>query len=149
MTSLSEELLLLALDDEKGSVGMNASTTLDTALAGAQLLDLVLAHKLNLDSGRIVVSNSAPTGDPVLDLALKNIAGDPNTRKPASWIPKMTKGLRKRLLAELVRKGILAEDKKKILGFIPQHPPPLQRPQCRNRRLGPSPLNTAGQRGPR
>lgn len=103
---------------------MNASTTLDTALAGAQLLDLVLAHKLSLADGRIVVSNSAPTGDSVLDEVLKKIADDPKTRKPAMWIPKMTRGLRKRLLAELVRKGILAEDKKKILGFIPstRHP---------------------------
>ncbi len=124
MTSLSEELLLLALDDKKGSVGMTASTTLDTALAGAQLLDLVLAHKLLLEDGRITVANAAPTGDAVLDEALKKIADDPKTRKPAIWIPKMTKGLRKRLLAELVHKGILAEDRKKLLGFIPstRHP---------------------------
>ena len=124
MASLSEELLLLALDDEKGSVGMNASSTLDTALAGAQLLDLFLADRLALENDRVVVADASPTGDPVLDEALGRIAGDEKSRKPDTWIPKLTKGLRTRLLAELVDKGAVIADAKKFLGFIPhtRHP---------------------------
>jgi hypothetical protein len=129
MASLSEELLLLALDDEKGTVGINASATLDTALAGLQLMDLVLARRLTLEDGRLVVTDPSPTGDPVLDLALSRIAGDDKRRKPASWIPKLTGGLRKRLLAELVLEGTVSTSDGKVLGLIPRTRHPARDPK--------------------
>jgi len=128
MATLSEELLLLALDDEKGSVGMNASSTLDTALAGAQLMDLVFANRVALEDDRIVVADASPTGDSVLDEALDRIAGDDKARKPAAWIPRLTKGLRKRLLAELVSKGAVSVDERRILGLFSHTRHPAQDP---------------------
>ncbi len=40
--TLAEELLLLALDDAKGTVPMSASQTLGYGLAGATIMDLSL-----------------------------------------------------------------------------------------------------------
>lgn len=118
MTGLAEELLLLALDDEKGKVSMNASTTLDTALAGAHLIELVETGRLNMqDEKHVEVLDESPTGDGALDVSLVTVA-EARSRKVSSLIPKMTKGLRNRLLAQLVGQGALREEKSKVLGLF-------------------------------
>lgn len=118
MTSLAEELLLLALDDEKGKVSMNASTTLDTALAGAQLIELVQLGRLSMqDEKSVEVLDESPTGDAALDASLTTLV-EARSRKASSLIPKMTKGLRDRLLAQLVERGALREEKSKVLGLF-------------------------------
>lgn len=121
MTSLSEEILLLALDDEKGSVGTGVSSTLDTALAGAQLLDLAIAKRITIEDKRVIPLDGPPLDDPVLDAALTRILEESKHKKAESMIPKLTKGLRKRLLAQLVEKGIVRADERKVLGFIPKN----------------------------
>ncbi|HEX2149986.1 MAG TPA: GPP34 family phosphoprotein [Actinomycetota bacterium] len=119
MTSLSAEILLLALDDEKGSVGTGVSSTLDTALAGAQLLDLAIAKRITIEDKRVIPLDGPPLDDPVLDAALTRILQESKPKKAESIIPKLTKGLRKRLLAQLADEGVVRADLKKILGFIP------------------------------
>lgn len=121
MTSLSEEILLLALDDEKGHVGTGVSSTLDTALAGAQLLDLAFAKRITIEDKRVIPLDGPPLDDPVLNAALTRILQENKHKKAGSMIPKLTKGLRKRLLAQLVEKGIVRADERKILGVIPKN----------------------------
>ncbi len=118
MTSLSEEILLLALDDEKGHVGMGVCITLDTALAGAQLLDLAIAKRITIEDKRVIPLHGPPLEDPVLAAALARIREENEPKKAEKIIPKLTKGLRKRLLAQLVEKGLVREDERKVLGFI-------------------------------
>ncbi|HEU4868849.1 MAG TPA: GPP34 family phosphoprotein [Actinomycetota bacterium] len=117
MTSLSAEILLLALDDEKGNVRMGVSSTLDTALAGAQLLDLALAKRITIEDKRVIPRDGPPLDDPALDSALRRILEQNEHKKAEKIIPKLTKGLRKRLLAQLVDNGIVREDERKVLGF--------------------------------
>lgn len=117
MTSLSEEILLLALDDDKGHVGTGVSITLDTALAGAQLLDLAIAKRITVEDKRIFPLDDTPLDDPVLDAALTRIREENEPKKADKIIPKLTKGLRKRLLAQLVEKDIVREDERRVLGF--------------------------------
>src|SRR5687767_5913270 len=117
MPSLSGEILLLALDDEKGTVGMNASTTLDTALAGGQLLELAIAKRLTIEDKRIVLLDGPEITDPVLDAALERLQEETRPRKAETMIPKLTKGLRKRLLAQLAEEGVLREEERRLLGF--------------------------------
>lgn len=119
MTSLSAEILLLALDDEKGSVGTGVSSTLDTALAGAQLLELAIAKRITIEDKRVIPLDGPPLDDPVLDAALTRILQEGKPKKAESIIPKLTKGLRKRLLAQLAGNGVVRADLKKVLGFIP------------------------------
>lgn len=124
MPSLSEGLLLLALDDEKGSVGINASTTLDTALAGGQLMDLALLKRIDIRDDRVVVVDPLPVKDTVLNDALTRLREESKPKKASSMIPKLTRGLRKKLLAQLADKGIVEVSERRILGFIPieRHP---------------------------
>jgi hypothetical protein len=121
VTSLSAEILLLALDDEKGTVGMNASTTLDTALAGGQLLELAIAKRLTIEDKRIVLLDGPEITDPVLDGALERLQQETRPRKAESMIPKLAKGLRKRLLAQLADEGVVRVDERRVLGIIPRN----------------------------
>lgn len=121
MTSLSEEVLLLALDDEKGHVGMGVSSTLDTALAGAQLLDLAIARRIKIEDKRVIVLEGPPLDDPVLNAGLSRILQQSKPKKAESIIPKLAKGLRKRLLAQLVEKGIVREEEGRVFGFFPKN----------------------------
>ncbi len=121
MASLSAEILLLALDDEKGSVSMGVSSTLDTALAGGQLLDLAIAKRINIDDKRVVALDGPRLDDPVLDAALTRILDEGKPKKAVSIIPKLAKGLRKRLLAQLAEQGVVRADEHRVLGFIPRN----------------------------
>jgi hypothetical protein len=121
MTSLSEEVLLLALDDEKGHVGMGVSGTLDTALAGALLLDLAIARRIKIEDKRVIVLEGPPLEDPVLNAGLSRILQLGKPKKAESIIPKLAKGLRKRLLAQLVEKGIVREEEGRVFGFFPKN----------------------------
>jgi hypothetical protein len=121
MPSLSAEILLLALDDEKGTVGMNVSTTLDTALAGGQLLELAIAKRLTIEGKRIILLDGPEIEDPVLGAALERLQQETRPRKAETMIPKLAKGLRKRLLAQLAEQGVVHADERKILGVIPRN----------------------------
>lgn len=121
MPSLSGEILLLALDDEKGTVGMNVSTTLDTALAGGQLLELAIARRLTVEDKRVVLIDGPEIEDPVLDAALERLQEETRPRKAQTMIPKLTKGLRKRLLAQLAEQGAVRTEERRVLGLIPRN----------------------------
>jgi len=48
MLNLMEELLLLALDDEKGKIIFSSSSALPYGLRGALLLELALVKKIDV-----------------------------------------------------------------------------------------------------
>jgi hypothetical protein len=116
---LHEELLLLALHDEKGTIHFGA--TFDRAAGGAILAELLLAGRLGVEGekgkARIVVKDSAPLGEPLLDECLEKIAGDEKRRKPAEWVRKfaLIKKLKKRIAARLVADGVLREAEDRVL----------------------------------
>ena len=72
--SLAEEIVLLSLDDETGRPVGRGGMAPDLALAGALLMDLALAGRLDTDRDRVMVVNAAPTGDAVRDAALAAVA---------------------------------------------------------------------------
>lgn len=117
---IAEDLLLLLLDDDTGKV-VGDSSKLDTALAGAVLLELARAGRVEVgepgrwsSTGPIVVVDPAPLGDPVLDAALEE-AGAKQDRKPADLISVIQKGLRDTLTERLAERGILRREDGKIL----------------------------------
>jgi Golgi phosphoprotein 3 len=121
--SLGEALYLLALDDTRGTVGMNASSALPYGLAGAALLDLALRGRLTFAGKNVVVSDATPTGDDILDDALTAISGSQKQRSAEYWITHLQKGIphhRDRLLARLVARGILRHEEDRILGIFPR-----------------------------
>lgn len=121
---LAEDVLLLLTDDVTGKPVVD-TTRLDLALAGAVLLDLATAGRVDVagpgervKAGRLVVRDPRPTGDAVLDEGLRRIA-EKGPRKPAAVLPQMAEKLRPELLARLVDRGVLRVQEGKVLGIFP------------------------------
>jgi len=75
--------------------------------------------------GRVVVWHPAPTGDPVLDAALRVIATHQDS-KPSTLIRLLGKDLRHALYARLASGGVLHVGQGRILGLFPAHRWPAQ-----------------------
>ena len=122
---IAEDLLLLVTDDDTGKP-IVGSTELDHALAGAILLELALTQRVDLaESERrfghkqgLVVIDGSPTGDVLLDDAIRHIDAKPG-RKSESVVGSLRKGLRADLYERLADRGILRVDKGKVLGLFP------------------------------
>jgi len=67
----AEEILLLALDENTGRLHALPERALEFALAGAVLMELAFMGRLDTDATQLIVSDTSPTGDAVLDEALK------------------------------------------------------------------------------
>ena len=121
--NLLEELLLLSIHDDKGTVVSQVAETLRYGLAGAMLADLALAGRISLADGkRVVVVDPAPTGDDLLDEALQVIQTADRSKKISYWINTLSNSPRKlikRLAEKLVAQGILRDEEKRYLWVIP------------------------------
>ena len=73
MLTFTEEVLLL-LGDEEGALLPVDKHAFDCALAGAALLDLAFAYRIDTDLQTLVVTDPAPTGMPFLDRILAKVA---------------------------------------------------------------------------
>jgi hypothetical protein len=118
---LSEELLLLALDAEKGRD--RTSWGADPGLAGALLLDLAEGGRLRADDERLVVAPGPMPGPQLLRDALAVLEEDGRPRKPKHWIdglPRRLKPFKQRVAARLLERGVLRRDESKVLGLFPR-----------------------------
>lgn len=111
--NLAEELALLVYD-EAGALRAGVQKV-DYGLAGGLLMELMLAERLAVPEKRVVVTDSRPTGDPIVDQALDRIAADRRGRKPKDWIGPLSKGLRGRVLDRLVEAGVLRRETRRVL----------------------------------
>ena len=129
---IAEDLLLLLTDDRTGKLAVS-SNQVDIALGGAVLLELALAHRLDVAGeseavrkGRLVVTDASSTSDALLDEALATL-GTKQGKKPKDVVTALGKGLRDRLHARLADRGLLREASGKILGIFPtRHWPTTQ-----------------------
>ncbi len=115
--ALPDELLLLALDDERGTRAH--ATELEPGLAGAVVLDLALRGRLDVPDKTVRVVDATPTGDAVLDRALQTIADAPKPRAPKWWVGHLQKGVREQVADRLVASGALRRDEQKLLWIFP------------------------------
>jgi hypothetical protein len=120
---LAEEVALLLVHDISGKAVVDPSR-LDLALTGAVLLDLTVSGRVDVagpgepvKAGRLVVRNPSPTGDPLLDEALRRIAVA-SPRAPENMLPELRKGLRDEVLARLVKQGLLRFEERRTLGIF-------------------------------
>lgn len=112
----AEQLTLVAVDDESGTVAMSQ---LDLGLAGALLVQLALAGRLDVVKKKVIVLNPEPVGEPLLDQALARIVAD-EPRRADHWVSTLQKNLRRRVLAGLVARGILLREESKVFGIFPR-----------------------------
>ncbi len=113
---LFEEVLLLALKDEKGTVSVDF---LEYALAGSIISELVLAGTIAIDSSkqkRVSTLNAKPLGDDILDEAMSLIRERENTKGLKHWISKIAsiKNLKERVAVRLCDAKILKAEQEKV-----------------------------------
>jgi golgi phosphoprotein 3 len=120
--SLAEELLLLALNDEKGTVLMAGATGLPYGLAGALLVELVDAGLLRLEGKTLVAAPAGATRDEILDGILIQLRTAKRTRDLRYWVGRIGRSggkLKAKVADRLVGKGILQREEHRVLLIFP------------------------------
>lgn len=111
MLRFVEEVLLLLLHDSGGRFARVPDAALRHAIAGAVLMDLAFAKRIDTDTRRLMLLDATPTGDPLLDPSLATLAaGDAGQRDTGFWLRRLTEhaiDIREAALARLVERGIL------------------------------------------
>lgn len=124
MTLIAEDLLLLLLDDEKGTIA--ASTYLDTALGGALLVELALGGAVEVEEKRgfwhaarvRATADPAVVREPVLRNALATVAEKERTAQ--DLVRRLGKGVKDTLLESLAERGMVERRQDKVLGLFPR-----------------------------
>jgi hypothetical protein len=120
--SLAEEIVLLSLDDDSGRPLGRSGMAPDLALAGALLMDLALAGRVDTDRDRIWVADNTPTWDAVADRVLAELdtPGAPGDARGAIMLlARGAAAARDALLARLVEAGILRRQEGRVLWVFP------------------------------
>jgi golgi phosphoprotein 3 len=129
--TLAEELLLLALDDPKGTIPMTAAQPLKYGLAGATIMDLMLIGKLTNDDKNIVAVDATLTGNEIQDQVLTTIAAAERPRDVKYWVGELGTDIKRHqdwLEERLVQRGILRREVHRFLGIIPSQRYPTDDP---------------------
>lgn len=87
--TLAEEVLLLALDEQKGSTGW---TSTDAGLSGALLVDLGRIGALRLEQKLLVPVPEVVPQHPLLARVHALIAASDKHRKASSWLSRLPGG---------------------------------------------------------
>ena len=114
----AEEITLLMLDDEDGGFVRMPGWSMQCAFAGAVLMDLALANRIDTDLKRLVLIDPTPSGDDLLDPTLALIAQATETHDARHWVDHIADGadeIRERALARLVERGILRREDDRFL----------------------------------
>lgn len=143
--TLMEEVLLLGLKDREGYTSF-WNDCISSGLRGCMLIELALRGRLQLEAGgmrrksllarKVICKSDAPTGDVLLDEALKHIKETQPPETVQSWIELLSgetwnplklhyqlRNVRERLAKNLVEKGVLTTEKQNFLLFdMTTHP---------------------------
>lgn len=116
---LHEQLMLLGLRDEKGTLESKASMYA-YALGGAILTELSLNGRIRVGGDKkafVDLVDRSPLGEPVLDECLDRIVRTKRRARAVTWVQRFasTKRLRHRVAEGLCRRGILRADEDKVL----------------------------------
>jgi len=119
---LYEEVMLLALRDEEGTV---VASFLEHAVGGAVLAELLLDQRISVDrkSGRLVnLLNAEDTGDPVIDACLEKMRAAKRRASLQTWVTRFAgiKDLKHKVALQLCERGIIKADQDKVLFVFPR-----------------------------
>ena len=115
---LHEEILLLALKDEEGTIASGARY--NYAVGGAILAELLLGQRIAVDPSKkkkVSVIHPEPLGDPLIDEWLMKIAAAKRPKSLQDWVCKIadTKDLKHRIALPMCQQGILKVEEKAVL----------------------------------
>ncbi len=116
-----EEIMLLALRDEEGTVAAD-DTAFAYTLGGSLLAELLLMGRISVDEAKkkkklVNLDSSTPTGDPLLDECLEKLRNAKRRGSLNTWVSRFAgiKKLKHRAAQQLCRRGILRLDEGKVL----------------------------------
>jgi MHS family proline/betaine transporter-like MFS transporter len=140
--SLTEELLLLTLEDSGGEFDSVPEIYLNCGVAGAALMDLSLRGRLDSDLSGVFVVDVTPTGDAVIDRVLGIIAQEPKPLPARDWISRLSyqaSEMREEALAHLCARGVLRQKDHAFLWVLNERRYPVaaghERTEAKNRIL--------------
>ncbi|EGN75626.1 phosphoprotein 3 (GPP34) [Idiomarina sp. A28L] len=112
-----EELILLALCEEKGTMG---TSFLQYAVSGALLSELMFMKRLQIEENKkklVNIVDASPTGDALLDECLEKIASAKRRANMKAWVQRLAsiKDLRHKVAHSLVQHRIVEASEDKIL----------------------------------
>jgi len=120
--SLAEELLLLALNDEKGTVLMAGATGLPYGLAGALLGELIDAGLLRIEGKTLVAGPMGTARDEFLDGILAQVRSAKRPRDLRYWVGRIGRSggkIKAKVADRLVGKGIVQREEHRVLLIFP------------------------------
>lgn len=118
MLTLTEDLVLLALDDHSGRILPVDDIGYRHALAGAVLLDLALLGRLENRDGALRVSDRTNTGEDLLDRWRETIEAEEEPLELRVWIARLalaSEQIETAALSSLVDRGILEKQETNFL----------------------------------
>jgi len=118
MLGFVEEIVLLQLDDSQGKFVNLPLSAADVVLAGAALMELALNNRVDCDLERLMLVDSTPTGDDILDDVLKQLAETPGELSPGAVLERISvngERYQEMALKRLLAKGILREENGRFL----------------------------------
>lgn len=84
--TIAEEILLLLLDEEKGTLPPVPQLTLHFVLAGAVLMELAIENRIDCHIETLEIIEEEPLNDPILDKYLQRICSEPEHKEVKFWI---------------------------------------------------------------
>ena len=115
--NLVDKLVLLALDDEKGTF-ISDSMVFGYCIAGAVLFELSIKDRIQIVDNKVKITNKEKLNDESLDYCLETISDSKKERKVNYWIEAIGNKeslLRRKALNKLISLEILEEKENKIL----------------------------------
>ncbi|MCG8408327.1 MAG: GPP34 family phosphoprotein [Phycisphaerales bacterium] len=133
---LHEEIMLLALRDEAGTVVTGSMYAY--ALGGAILAELLLHGRISVEESKkrlVNLVSDQPVGEPVIDECLDKIADAKRRANLQSWVSRFAnmKNLHHRIAQGLSDRGILRADEKTVLLIFKRKVYPEINPQPERR----------------
>lgn len=114
---LPEDLLLLFINEETGKL-LTDSTAIDNALAGAVLIELHNARRVDFgpDGRKLTVVDTTPLDNEFLQESLSRLD---KPMKPQRAVERLRTHVRTNVMAQLEGRGVISVEKSKVLGIFP------------------------------
>ena len=109
------DLLIVAIDTAPGRPPEQGDLSL--ALAGAELIDLLVAQAVRLDDDHIVPGYRPTLADPLLDQAASSLVGRPPYESVDDWLWRRGRGLAAAYLTALEAEGLLTRQHRRWVPF--------------------------------
>lgn len=116
---IHEEIMLLALKDEEGTIASGAMY--NYAVGGAIIAELLLSQRIAVDQSKkkklVSVINPEQLNDPLIDEWLINMSSSKRQKTLQDWVSRIagTKDLKHRVAAQLCQRNILKMNEESIL----------------------------------